>query len=474
MKRAWKNMLVIDLCLFWLLAPVALCGQQEGGGSILGLRECVDLAIKNDPDIIDTTDQIQIGRLTEKKAKKDLILPTVNLDMTYGPKLDFFGRPIATESIYFSKATVEKPLYQGGGLINSYRLGRKMTDRARLDLLIRRAAITETIAKAYYDLLSAQENVRYNEELYDQAGKTVALLKEKFAMGAALRVDVLEAEGRKSSIRYRLITARNDLAKARGKMNVLVGREPGSDILVKEEFPVPPLEADVRTLTATALERRPDLLYQEEDVAFNQLKVDLGKSSRYPHLSLVGSYSWEGDRFPGDDKEWEVGLKLTFSLYDSTLHSSVSRNRLLENRFNFVREAENYDSKSVGLSLFDGSSTTIDLEKARAAYRLAKNRLARTKRKVKADVQDAVNRLKEAEALVETTRSMVQYLKEKLTLLEERLQLRETTELDVLDARTKLADAKVRYRKSLYAKAVDLVMLYRATGKRLQWEEMPK
>jgi outer membrane protein len=474
MKRAWKNILVIDLCLFWLLASVAFCGQEEARESILGLRECVDLAIKNDPDIIDTTDQIHIGQLTEKKAKKDLLLPTLNLETSYGPKLDFFGRPIATESIYFSRASLEKPLYQGGELINSYRLGRKMTERARLDLFRRQAGITETTAKAYYDLLSAQENVRYNEELYEQARQTVALLKEKFAMGVALRVDVLEAEGRKNNIKYRLITARNGLTEAKGKMNVLTGRDPESDIRVREEFPVPPLKTDVKTLTATALEQRPDLLYQKEDVAFNQLKVALGKSSRYPHLSVVGSYSWEGDQFPGEEKEWAVGLKLTFSLFDSTLNSSVSRNRLLENRFNFVGTAENFDNKSVSLSLFDGSSVTVDVEKARAAYRLAENRLAQAKRNVTTEVQGAVNRLKEAEALLETARSMVAYSKEKLKLLEERLQLRETTELDVLDARTRLADAKVRYLKSLYAKAVDVVSLYRATGKRLQWKETPK
>ncbi|MCG6912160.1 MAG: TolC family protein [Deltaproteobacteria bacterium] len=474
MKRAWKNILVIDLCLFWLLASVAFCGQKEGGERILGLRECVDLAIKNDPDIIDTKGQIHIGELTAKEAKKDLILPTLNLGMTYGPKLDFFGRPIATDSIYLSTASVEKPLYRGGELINAYRLGRKMTERAKFDLFRRQAGITETTAKAYYDLLSAQENVRYNEELDEQAKQTVALLKEKFAMGVALRVDVLEAEGRRNNIRYRLISARNDLVEAKGKMNVLMGRDPESDILVREEFPVPPLKADVKTLTATALEQRPDLLYQKEDAAFNQLKIALGESSRYPHLSLVGSYSWEGDQFPGEEKEWAVGVKLTFSLFDSTLSSSVARNRLLENRFNFVGTAANYDSKSVNLSLFDGSSKKIDVEKARAAYRLAKNRLAQAKRNAAADVQEAINRLSEAEALLETTRSMVAYSKEKLKLLEKRLQLRETTELDVLDARTRLADAQVRYLKSLYAKAVDVVSLYRATGKRLQWKETPK
>jgi len=442
--------------------------------SVFGLRECVDLAIKNDPDIINTMDQIHIGQLTEKKAKKDLYLPTVSLETTYGPKLDFFGRPIADESIYFSTASVEKPLYQGGRLLNSYRLGRKMTERARLDLVRRQAAITEKTAKAYYDLLSAQENVRYYRGLYDQTVKTVSLLKEKYAIGAVLRVDVLEAEGRKNSIRYRLITARNDLADAKGKVNVLMGRDPGSDIRVMEEFPIPGLRGDVKDLTATALEERPDLLYQKEDVAFNQLKVAVTKSNRYPRLSLVGSYSWEGDRFPGDEKEWAVGLQLTFSLFDSTLSSSVSRNRILENSFNFVRKPENYDNKSVKLSLFDGSSTAVDLGKARADYRLAVNRLAQTKRRVVTEVRDAVNRLKEADALLETTRSMVEYAKEKLILLEQRLRLREATELDVLDGRVRLADAKVRHLKALYTRATDLVRLYRVSGKRLEWKEKSK
>jgi len=474
MKKLCGNIVFISLCLLWLLRPLAFCDQQEGGESVLGLRECVDLAIKNDPDIINTMDQIRIGRLTEKQAKRDLVLPTVSLETSYGPKLDFFGRPIATENIYSSRASVEKPLYQGGGLINAYRLGREVMKRARLDLVGKQAEVTEKTAGAYYDLLSAQENVRYYGELSGQAAETVALLKEKYAIGAALRVDLLEAEGRRSRADYRLLTAKNDLAEARAVLNRYLGRDPGSTIRVVEEFPVPSIREDVQTLTASALDERPDLLYQKEDVAYNQLKVALSKSKQYPHLSLVGSYSWEGDQFPGEDKEWALMLKLSFSLFDSTLSSSVSRDRLLENDFNFVRNPSTYDNKSLSLRLFDGSSSEVGLEKARADYRLSGNRLAEARRTVVNQVQKAVNQVKEDEAFLETARKWLEYSKEKLKLLEERLQLRETTDLEVLDARTKLADAKVRYLKALYARAADMVRLYRATGKRLQWKETAK
>jgi len=269
--------------------------QDEDKERILTLRECIDLAIKNDPDANYAMDQIGIGRLRTKEAKKSLILPRFDLETSYGPKLDYFGRPIVKENIYYSKASIEKPLYKGGELITSYRLGKSETERAQYDHIQKVMEVTADTIETYFRLLSAQENLRYYQELHGQAEKTVELLNRKFQIGAVVRVDVLEAETKLNEIKYDSIKAQGDLQMAMASLNEKIGWDPAVRTQVVKEFPFQPLEGDVDTLIAGALKDRPDLLYEKENLEFNQLSVKLNESKELPRLSLVGSYSWDSN-----------------------------------------------------------------------------------------------------------------------------------------------------------------------------------
>jgi outer membrane protein len=462
---------IVLLCFLFQGISVA---EDKQNILFVDLRECIEKAIESDPDVNSAIDQIDIGHIRKKEAKWALILPRVDLETSYGPKLDFFGRPVVAEDIYRSKASIVKPIYKGGELITSYRLGKREITRAQHDYLQKAMGVMEDTIKNYYKLLSAQENVKYYKELYKQAEQTVTLLHKKFRIGTIIWIDVLEAETKLNEIKYELIKSQGDFQVAMATLNETIGVDPGMKTRVIKEFPIRQIKGDFDTLISLALKNRPDLLYETENLKFERLRMKLNRSKELPNINLTGSYSWEGDDFPGQESEWAVMLNLTYSLHNSTLSSNISQNKLYKTEYNFAKEDEEFDVEGIKFSIFDGSSNKVNLRRAKADYRLSSNRLAKLKRTIIKEVREALNKFLEAQATIDTTRKSIEYTEEKLKILEERLRLRETTEIDVLEARVQLVDAKIRNLQTLYERSMAIAGLYKAIGKRLEWKENKK
>ena len=220
-----------------------------------------------------------------------------------------------------------------------------------------------------------------------------------------------------------------------------------------------------------ALLNRPDLLYYKTLLESNRLKLEIDKGKRQPMLSLLGTYQWQGDTFPGDEDSWAVQLNLSISLFNSTLSTYTSANKLYENPYSFRVEDDNYSTTGAKLSFFDGSSNDVTQARAAAEYRRSRNRVDQLKREIVMDVQNAETRVREANALLESGRQSIQILDEKLDILEQERALKEGAELDVLEARIDLAEAKVRNERALNEYAKAMADFYKSVGKQLRWKD---
>jgi len=468
MKKSTSIVLIFVLFFSIHTARDIYAGEDENNYVVLDLKACIDLAVEKDPEIMYALDKADIGHLQTNKAKRAFFLPTIDLETSYGPKLDYFGNPVTSDDIYRSKVSFEKPLLKGSELYTGYKLGKKTVIIARHDYNHKIINIIAETADKYYSLLAAQENLTNYKELYGQTLQIVTLLKKKFNLGAAVRVEVLEAETRLNDTKYKMIKAQGDFQTALDALNELIGRDSGVSTRVIREFPIQTISEDTNTLITNAIDCRPDLLYQKEIVEYRRLVMNLNKSLKFPDLNLIGSYSWEGDDCPGDKDEWSVGLLLSFSLYDSTLRTSSSKYQQYENTYNYTYEDTDFDINNIKLSIFDRSSNTVNLKTARAEYRLAVNRLEKLKRTIIKEVQTAENKIREAKALQNTAQKSVEFSKEKLKILKKRLELKETTEADVMEAKTALVDAMAKNRQAEYEYAVAVTNLYKATGNKME------
>lgn len=469
MKKNTSIVLIFILFFSIHTARDTYAGDRENNYVVLDLKTCIDMAVENDPEIMYALDKTDIGHLQTNKAKRALFLPTIDLETSYGPKLDYFGNPVTSDDIYRSKVRFEKPLLKGGELYTGYKLGKKMVIIARHNYNQKVMDVFAETADKYYSLLAAQENLKNYIELYGQTLQIVTLLKKKFRLGAAIRLEVLEAETRLNETKYKMVKAQGDFQTAMDSLNELIGRDNGISTRVVREFPIQAITEDTNSMITRALENRPDFLYQKEITEYRKLDIDLNKSLKFPDLNLIGSYSWEGDDFPGDKEEWSAMLSLSFSLYDSTLRTTSAKYQRYEKTYKYYTYKDtDFDVNNIKLSIFDGSSNAVNLKTARAEYRLAVNRLEKLKRTIVKEVQIAVSKVREAKALQDTARKSIEFSKEKLKIIKKKLELKETNEADVMEAKTALVEAMAKNRQAEYEHAVAVINLNKATGRKME------
>ena len=440
---------------------------------VLDLQECCRMAIREDPDVQYLVAQGNIAWLQADEAKLDLYVPQVGLETSYGPKLDFFGRPITSERIYSSTVTVEKPIYKGGENITAYRLGKTKQENAQYGYVYRINEIIGDVTKKYFILLHSRQIHERYQALYDFTLQSIELLERQFQMGSATRLEYLEAKTFLNQNTVKLAGARSEANLAMAALNEAIGLDPKAYVEIEPVDPPAAPEGQIKEWIDLSMENRADLLRQQTQVEFERLRVDLVKSKTLPTVSVFGSYSWQGDDVIGQEKDWRFGLKLNYSFGDHSISSGATQYRLYENEFNFQPEDTDFDMEYAKLSLFDGSSKKIDLENARADFQLSQDRLKKLQRSIKKEVIEAEQKFRVAETVLKSSLAEVRNGKEKLQLIGEKKRFNQASTVDVLDMRRELAETEVKYLKGRNEFVTAVIDLYNAIGKRWKREDLP-
>lgn len=155
------------------------------------------------------------------------------------------------------------------------------------ELLTRRVSVATH--RALVDL--AEQNVQNRELLY-------TLVKQRYEMGArgAQLADVYLAEDSATSVRAEAAEFKRTLADERFRLDVLLGRQPGSTPVTPDNFPLlsppPPAPAAV---PAELLDRRPDL--RASDLRAQAANANLGVAiaDLYPQFQITGRLGGTSD-----------------------------------------------------------------------------------------------------------------------------------------------------------------------------------
>jgi len=439
-----------------------------GNPTLRSLSECIQQAMEIEPEIRKLKGQIAVGDTKTVEAFL-AFLPIVTLRTTYAPELNYFGDIITGEHVYDSGVKVEQPLYKGGATTATYRLTKSETRQYLLQYEKKTQEVAYDVAKEFYDTLTAKETLRLNAELYFKSEGLLSIARKSYDMGLATKVDLLEAEKNFYDAKSKKLKAEQGYQIALLSLKRTMGIDARETIEPWEERPLQPIQEDVERLTDEAL-KRADILYNEESVVFNDLKVKLNKSRELPSVSLYGSYDVEGKKFPGDQKFWNVGIMLSMSMFNSTLGVSAEQDQLYENRTAFIRDNADYDLRSVKLALNDGSSSAARIQEARVEKRYAEEKLSQSRKDMVVEVREAFFQFQQEDSLMESTQKSVEAAGEKLRVIRSRHELKEATYKDLIEAQVDLTEAEVNYARTAFGRSVALAGLYKAIGRNLKWE----
>jgi len=270
---------------------------------------------------------------------------------------------------------------------------KKISDIAFKDQAI--ATVTQ-IENIYWDLVSAYEQSRVNEQSLAFANHTLENAKKQLQLESIPEMDVMKAEAEVSRRDQDLTVARTNLQLQESLMKNALTKSLDDPAL--EEMPVVPTDRMQALDTVAAqptvnlieegLRNRPELLETDVDLANRQISRQAARNALLPTLSLVGFYAGSGLAgivTPGNTSN--VPADLTGGW---------------QNAFN--NSSPDY---FVGLNLnipFRNRVAKADQYRSELEYRQASLRKEQLKKQIRIEVRNAQYALEQSRARVESAR----------------------------------------------------------------------
>jgi outer membrane protein TolC len=366
----------------------------------------------------------------------------------------------------FYRVTIRQELLAGFGFGPNLRFlhiaknNKKISDIAFKDQVI--ATVTQ-IENIYWDLVSAYQQARVNEQSLAFANRTLENARKQLQLEAIPEMEVLRAEAEVSRRDQDLTIARSNLQLQESLMKNALTKSLDDPTL--QEMPVVPTDntlaadteasAPILDLISRALENRPELLETDVDLDNRQISRKAARNALLPSLSLVGFYGGSGlggeknPVFPGEPANlphdlpgtWQTTFNNSFPDYFIGLNLNIPfRNR--------VAKADQYRS---------------ELE-----YRQASLRKEQLKKQIRIEVRNAQYALEQSRARVQSATKARNLAQRTFDITKKEQDLGAGSSYQTMTAQRDLSVAELDLVTAMTTYAKSKVELDRATGATLE------
>lgn len=367
----------------------------------------------------------------------------------------------------FFRITFRQELLSGFGFGPNLRYlriaknNKKISDIAFRDQVV--ATVTQ-IENIYWDLVSAYEQAKVNEQSLAFAQQSFDNAKKQLQLESVPAMDVMRAEAEVSKRDQDLTVAKTNLQLQESLMKNALTKS--LDDAVLEEMPVIPTDrmeevkaevsAPVLDLIAQALGHRPELLESDADLDNRQISRKAARNALLPSLSLVGFYGGTGlagqlnPAFQGTNTSvvpTDLGGAMWNSFNNSSPDYYVGFNLNIPIR-NRVAKADQFRS---------------ELE-----YRQSELRMQQLKKQIRIEVRNAQYALEQSRARVEAARKARDLSNRSFEITKKEQTLGAGSSFQTMTAQRDLALAELDLVNAMTAYQKAKVELDRATGTTLE------
>ncbi|MBI4582822.1 MAG: TolC family protein [Planctomycetes bacterium] len=425
-------------------APEVQLREPEKPSGPLSLEAAVELAWKNNPDVLAAAERVNEARAAIDEAASN-----------YWPVLQLIERFTITDqpSQAFAnildqrrfKSTLDfndpgvVPNFRTGlaGSITLYDGGRRRARlrgaRAQAESLealeekVRRDLALE-IARAWYLVHKARDTAATQEKSIDILSAHLKISEARLAAGAARRSDVLAVNVRLAESKEASITARNSAVRAEAALHLLLGLGIEEPIQLLPP-PSPALQAPgkLEDLLAQARKHRLELAQSERDIAAARAKWIESHAGYQPEITLFGGFGFD-DREPAlGHANWLWGV-------------------------GFIE------------SVFDALRTPNRVRQAKAGLKAALSAFRKAQLEVELEVKNSLLDAEEADAKHDVAAQAATLAEESLRLVEAEYQQGAATITRLLDAELSLTQARTRLLAAAHDRALSRISILHAVG----------
>lgn len=397
------------------------------------LQQLVRIALEENKDLQRAAATVEEFQARALVAKTDW-LPNMQVSANapvFGRKTIFLFPGFANPFNYYLQGNLSWELDFWGRI-------RRVTEAARADLLSReenrRALVLQLVsgvAETYFNLLQFDAQMDIAKRTLQAWEESVRIAQARLRQGMTSRLDSDQFEAERANAAARIAELERQMVQAENQLSLLLGRKPFSikrgKALMEQMLPpeVPP------GLPSELMQRRPDLLEAEMQLAAATARIGAAKADRFPKISLTGLL---GVASPNLDKLF------TDPAYFGVAGAGLAAPLLNAQVLGFQQEAAEAQAKEA-IAQYEQTVLT--------AFR---------------EVEDSLVAVRTARDQNQAQQAQVTALQSALRLAEVRYKGGLANYLDVLVARRNLFEAELAMMSSRRLHLVSVVQLYRALG----------
>ncbi len=420
-----------------LVAGAAVGRAADTSAKKLTLAQAVDAAVSDNPDLAVAARSVDVAGARVDSARA-LRLPKLSVDaslnvwnekteITFGPQT-ITAREQVTSSVSVTLAQPLSGLAVVGKLI---KVEQKGVDLARAQLSGAKLDIAARTAETYLRAMQARAGVEIAAQTVTQLDAQAARAKALEAGGVLAKVDLMRIDSARSQAAQQVLAAQDGFAQALDALAFMLGLPSGASIETVDDLPaaLPPPPWNEQGAMTVAAQKRPELKTASLQADQAEGAVLVKRSDYYPNVMAIAQYQHsegQGSFAPSPDAAF-VGVTFKWDIWDWGKRGDDMRE--VRGRAAQARMTANRTKDSVAMDV------------------RGKLRSAQTSYKQFAVAQQGLATAEEAYRIQSV-----------------RFQNGSATTLDVLDAETDVARARLAVVNHRYEYAIALVQLAHAIG----------
>lgn len=432
------------LALAALALPAALTAtpaRQAGdaGPDSLTIQEAVARVLATHPAVQEAGQGIAAAQ-ARVRERQSAFLPVVAAEGRYsriGPvaKLDFDNRAfeLFPANSYMADVSLHQTLYDWGKREAAVEQARTGEQAAAGNVHLVKSRLAYRTIGAFYAIIFLRDEIAVQDGEIAALQRHLAIAREKVQSGTATDFEVLTTRVRIATARSQRVDLVDALEEQTIALRQLMGAPSDEPLTLVGDFEADTSGVNADSLVAAALSQRPELTLARSAQASAGATTHLASLGNRPALSLNLSVGGKNGYVPDLNQirpNFVAGIAFDFPFYDG----SRTRARVAESEAN-LRAAEAH-AKSVERQV------TAEVRQAAAAVRASVERIAAARFEVE-----------QAEAA--------------LALARTRYQAGVITNLDILDAQTSLAGARLVELRARYGLVRSRYRLREAVGEQV-------
>ena len=310
--------------MFALLIAAAPLATQAKQWS---LKDCIDYALANNISLQKT--QLTLASAQEDYLQsKAALLPSLNAStsqsVNYTP---WVASGISSDG--FSRASIDKVYYNGTYSVagnytiwngnknkNQVKLNKLVAEAAELDSATQAVKLQEQIATLYVQILYSTEAIKVNQESYASSLQNEERGKEMVKIGKMSQADLAQLTAQRAQDEFNIVQAESNVKNYKRQLKELlqITSDEAFDINVPNTTDAMALDAipALNGVYAAALENRPEFKTFQNQLAQNDLTIQIAKAGKLPTISANAGVSTSSTSM--NNKAWGTQLKTNFNM----------------------------------------------------------------------------------------------------------------------------------------------------------------